>query len=185
MRNRAIGFAIGAALGGLAATQGRISHPLDTLLGAGIWGGIFGGVVALYEKLSSRSNRQLAPTSGNSAPVSTSVNYAEDDIDGFLASLPVAPNQEDGWYSDPARSFRWRHFAGGAWSTDVSDELPETLVPHRAPESEESYDVDSAVVPRDNSIVEELERLAVLRRSGMLSDEEFRLAKERILGRSI
>lgn len=181
MRNRAIGFAIGVALGGLASIVtairvGQIPHPMDTLLGAGIWGGIFGGAVALYERVSSRPMRERVPTPRN---------LAEGDIDGFLASLPIALNQPDGWYPDPSRSFRWRRLADGAWSTDVSDEPLEEMMQPGLPESEETFDEGTADIKRDDSVVDQLERLAVLRESAMLTDAEFRLAKERILGRLV
>lgn len=174
-KKRVIGFSVGAAIGGIAATQGRISHPLDTLLGAGIWSGIIGGAVVLFEKMSSRSTTQSAPPGASNA---------EDDIEGFLASLPIAPNQSDGWYPDPARNFRWRRLVGGAWSTEVSDGPLNDPVQSDVLEAAEVHVVNPERVQRDDGIVDKLERLAALRESTMLSDAEFLLAKERLLGRS-
>ena len=139
-----------ALLGGFTASMGEVVHPLDTLLGAAINGGISYGIGSVYISLKNRSSRQKFTQSDSLIVGQTgteSTNFDElngldqflhsqrdlrnkaqyedlnisEELRDFLRTLGTEKGRYDGWYQDPSNLFRFRYFHEGRWTLAVSD----------------------------------------------------------------
>jgi hypothetical protein len=195
-------------LGGLLASMGEVTHPIDTIIGAAILGGITYGIasiiISLQPKLVTPSN-----TTSNSLKASNmTANYSDanipEDMKEFLQTLEIVKGRYDGWYKDPSNLYKLRYFHKGKWTLAVADsdsaqEKSEALSKHLtpsaqtetlAPPAESSRDtaprlspVQSKSAPTDmNQKIEQLERLGTLRKNDMISEAEHERLKSEILG---
>jgi hypothetical protein len=126
-----------------------------------------------------------------------------DETREFLDSLDIGEERQDGWYKDPSGLFKLRYFYKSKWTLETSDSDSEsdksvalskflTLVikapieqnaSMRSPDFRQEEIVLTQVVKQSEpgNIATDLEKLAALLDRGLLSDEEFRKAKHRIL----
>jgi len=198
-----------AVLGGIAASQGEVTTLPDILLGAGLNGGIAYGigtlVISQKSKLKKLDSRP-APQAGNAM----SVNYNEldipDEMREFLQSLEIVPGRLTGWYKDPSNLYRLRYFQNGKWTLAVSDSesenekseaLSRVLKLHSSnnmvkptqsttdsvvPTNEKSALFSSQEKQSDvGSKINQLERIAELRRLNVLDESEMNKLKQEIL----
>jgi hypothetical protein len=126
-----------------------------------------------------------------------------DELREFLDSLDISEERQDGWYKDPSALFKLRYFYKSKWTLATSDSDSEsdksvalskfltvtTKVPIQQNDFTKPHDsrqekiVETQVFKQSEpgNIVSDLEKLAALLNRGLLSDEEFRQAKHRLL----
>lgn len=198
-----------AVLGGIAASTGEVVHPIDTLLGALILGGIAFGIASIAGSLQTKPTARENAANGNQGVFSVTTNYDDanipEDMKGFLQTLEIVKGRHDGWYKDPSNLYKLRYFHKGKWTLAVSDSdsaqekseaLSEHLVPSTqtetlAPPAELSRDVAPRLNPAPtksaptdmNQKIEQLERLGTLRKNDMISEAEHERLKLEILGK--
>jgi hypothetical protein len=91
-----------------------------------------------------------------------------------ISSPPVSsPAPAADWYPDPDDPARTRYWDGSRWAESDGQSAPDVKPAER---SSNPSDAD----PQDD-LVSKLERLAVLRESGALTQDEFGAAKQRLL----
>jgi hypothetical protein len=197
-----------AVLGGIAASTGEVVHPIDTLLGAVILGGITFGIASITGSLQTKPTASGSTANGHQGVTGVTANYSDanvsDDMKEFLQTLEIVKGRHDGWYKDPSNLYKLRYFHQGKWTLAVSDsdsaqEKSEALSQHLtpsaqtetlAPPAESSRDtaprlspVPSKSAPTDiNQKIEQLERLGTLRKNDMISEAEHERLKSEILG---
>ncbi len=104
--------------------------------------------------------------------------------------LPYTSNgylRAAGWYEDPLGTFHERYFAGARWTSRVKDasgvEMDETNLPH-VPDVETAPQVSPAVPAsqrNSQTMTSDLAVLADLFQRGLLSEDEFKSAKDKLL----
>jgi hypothetical protein len=121
----------------------------------------------------------------------------------FLDLLDIGEERQDGWYKDPSGLFKLRYFYKSKWTLATSDSDSEgdksvaiskfltvtTKAPiqqigsMKPPDSRQEEIAETQVFKQSEpgNIVSDLEKLAALLNRGLLSDEEFRQAKHRLL----
>jgi hypothetical protein len=197
-----------AVLGGIAASTGEVVHPIDTLLGALILGGITFGIASITGSLQTNPTAMRNTTNSNQGVASVTASYNDtnvsDEMKDFLQTLEIVQGRQDGWYKDPSNLYKLRYFHKGKWTLAVSDSdsaqeksdalskylAPSTQTETLAPPAELSRDVaprlnpaPSESAPTDmNQKIEQLERLGTLRKNDMISEVEHERLKLEILG---
>ena len=212
MGNRVFGnrekWSIGMAiLGGVAALQGDVSHPVDVLLGAVINGGITYGIASAFISRKARKQVFKALSHGDSPSNNSKYRHLTNDVPNelseFLEALVVPPGIADGWHRDPANLYLLRYLHKGQWTLIVSDSdsenakktaLSNLLIAHEETQEEPSVESSSeellklGQVTRGNETeihvltrIERLERIGQLRRDGIISEAELNKLKAEIL----
>ena len=197
-----------AVLGGIAASTGEVVHPIDTLLGALILGGITFGIASIAGSLQTKPTTRENAVNGNQGALSVTTNYDDanipEDMKEFLQTLEIVKGRQDGWYKDPSNLYKLRYFHKGKWTLAVSDsdsaqEKSEALSKHLAPSTQTETLAPPAELSRDtaprlnpapsksaptdmNQKIEQLERLGILRKNDMISEAEHERLKSEILG---
>jgi hypothetical protein len=205
-------WALGMAfLGGIAASTGEVVHPIDTLLGALILGGITFGIASITGSLQTKPTASGSTANGHqgvTGVTGVTANYSDanvsDDMKEFLQTLEIVKGRHDGWYKDPSNLYKLRYFHQGKWTLAVSDgdsaqEKSEALSKHLAPSAQVDALAPPAELSRDtaprfnpvspksvpsemNQKIEQLERLGTLRKNDMISESEHERLKSEILG---
>ena len=197
-----------AVLGGIAASTGEVVHPIDTLLGALILGGITFGIASITGSLQTKPTAMRNTTNSHQGVASVTASYNDtnvsDEMKDFLQTLEIVQGRQDGWYKDPSNLYKLRYFHKGKWTLAVSDSdsaqeksdalskylAPSTQTETLAPPAELSRDVAPRLnpvptksAPTDmNQKIEQLERLGTLRKNDMISEAEHERLKLEILG---
>jgi hypothetical protein len=196
-----------AVLGGIAASQGQVSSPPDIIFGALLWAGITFGIASLVISQRARLKTLENKTNDNQRVSNMTANYSDADISqemkDFLQTLEIVPGRYDGWYKDPSNLYKLRYFSKGKWTLAVSDSesaeeksaalamnftpttIVHTVTPTEHPVTQSNSQIKSTnVVPSQdemNQRIEQLERVAELRRNGMISEIEHDKLKSEIL----
>lgn len=197
-----------AVLGGIAASTGEVVHPIDTLLGALILGGITFGIASITGSLQTKPTARENAANGYQGVFSVTTNYEDanipEDMKEFLQTLEIVKGRHDGWYKDPSNLYKLRYFHKGKWTLAVADsdsaqEKSEALSKHLTPSTHVETLVPPADLSRDaaprfnpvppktepngmNQKIEQLERLGTLRKNDMISESEHERLKSEILG---
>lgn len=197
-----------ASLGAIAASQGQATTLPDIILGAALTGGMAFGIGSIFKAEDSK----LKKLADNKPLVELSVDYSQADLSDvdreFLQSLEIVKGRLDGWYRDPSNLYRLRYFRNGKWTLAVSNsesetEKTEALIKISTKTSATERPVSPPVEPLSSSsgstlsastntpvqhnldhAIKQLERIAELRRSNMISDAEHEKLKSEILGKS-
>jgi hypothetical protein len=126
-----------------------------------------------------------------------------DELREFLDSLDIGEERQDGWYKDPSGLFKLRYFYRSKWTLETSDSDSESdksvalskflTVTKKAP-IQQNASISSPDFPQEEivltqvvkqsepgNIASNLEKLAALLDRGLLSNEEFQKAKNRLL----
>ncbi len=196
-----------AFLGAIAASQGEATHPIDVMLGAAINGGLTYGIASIVISQKAKLNALDKKTGNNQRVSNMAANYSDmnisDEMKDFLQTLEIVPGRYDGWYKDPSNLYKLRYFNKGKWTLVVSDSesaedksaaLSKHLTPTtnaealRHPEplidniAAQTKPTNVFPAPTEiNQKIEQLERVAELRRNGMISELEHENLKSEIL----
>ena len=199
-----IGMAI---LGGIAASQGAVTTPVDTILGALINGGLTYGIASIYISQKSKTTKPNSAANNTQREFTMTPNLDNsvipDELKEFLQTLEIVPGRNNGWYKDPSNLYKLRYFYKGNWTLAVSDSESETekeaalfqyLKTSPPPETPISAQTTNnhgasksypAPIPNEpttmNQRIEQLERIAELRQNNMISDLEHEKLKSEIL----
>ena len=199
-----IGMAI---LGGIAASQGAVRTPVDTILGALINGGLTYGIASIYISQKSKTTKFNSVANDTQREFTMTPNLDDsvipDELKEFLQTLEIVPGRNNGWYKDPSNLYKLRYFYKGKWTLAVSDseseiEKKEAILKHlkASPISETSSSPPikndhvasksyPAPIPNEptamNQRIEQLERIAELRQNNMITDLEHEKLKSEIL----
>jgi hypothetical protein len=197
-------------LGGLGAfaSLGESVTELDVLIGAGTCWAIAYGIGTMIMKSKSSTSRNTAEKQYSRDSLSPRKNLdASPRATTTKKFRPDAQSnrwlRKDGWYQDPKNYKKLRYFHQGEWTSAVSDSNTDTdksaaiakflphLLEHTAlhtdlPKSEDTGNSEEALqVEKESNLisqrVEQLERLAKLRETQMISEEEFELLKKQII----
>ncbi len=132
------------------ASMGEAVHPLDTILGAAINGGISYGIGSIYISLKDKSGKQKQTQAesvndsqirADSLPSTelddlgeflqskrdfrTKADYSDlsipSELKDFLRTLGTEKGRYDGWYRDPSNLYKFRYYHEGRWTLAVSD----------------------------------------------------------------
>jgi hypothetical protein len=195
-------------LGGLLASMGEVTHPIDTIIGAAILGGITYGIASIIISLQPKAVAPSNTTNSYQRASNMTANYSDtnisDEMKDFLQTLEIVKGRYDGWYKDPSNLYKLRYFHKGKWTLAVSDsdsaqEKSEALSKHLAPSAQTETFAPPAELSRDaalrpnpipsksaptdmNQKIEQLERLGTLRKNDMISESEHERLKLEILG---
>jgi hypothetical protein len=170
----------------LSDAYNNVSGTIDALVYIVIYGCI-GGLIWLGFKTlnkSSNSQKRNTPTANKGAEAVREIstpNSLED------LELPFAKNgylKDAGWYEDPMGKFSKRYFAGARWTSRVMDasgvEMDETNLPPVA--QEPATQQPSPVLSQSSqTMTSDLAALADLFQRGLLSEDEFKVAKSKLL----
>lgn len=198
-------------LGGTATVinLGALVTVSDVLISVAASSGITYGVVTVIMKSQKSQVTDTVINSNSQVPTSSSDGHLHEmteEIRVFLGSLKPAPSEKDGWYPDPALLFRMRYFNQGEWTLAVVDSDTEIekiaaisqFLPHlheanehtdpqmvsRISEQTETQKSAYSAGKAASSIsqtVDNLERLARLRESQMITEEEYLLLKQQVI----
>ncbi len=170
----------------------NVSGTIDALFFIGTYGCIGGLIWFGYKKLnksssSQKTNVQTAKKGVEAVRKISTPNSLED------LELPFAKNgylKDAGWYEDPMGKFSKRYFAGARWTSRVMDasgvEMDETNLPPVAKQPaapQPSPGLSQGSPPQQNSqtMTTDLAVLADLFQRGLLSETEFKSAKDKLL----
>jgi hypothetical protein len=196
-----------AILGGIAASQGAVRTPVDTVLGALINGGLTYGIASIYISQKSKTTKLNSTANGTQREFTMTPNLntsnIPDELRDFLKTLEIVPGRNNGWYKDPSNLYKLRYFFKGNWTLAVSDSESEiekeaalfqylkTSPPSETPISAQptithiasnSNPTPTLKEPTAmNQRIEQLERIAELRQNNMISDLEHEKLKSEIL----
>ena len=169
----------------------NVSGTIDALVYIVTYGCIGGLIWFGFMKLNRSSNPQKTSTPTASKDVKSvkkrSTPSSLEDLE--LPFTKVGYLKDAGWYEDPMGKFSKRYFAGARWTSRVMDasgvEMDETNLPPVATEAPSSAPEDSPVVPgpqqNSQTMTSDLAALADLFQRGLLSDAEFKSAKDKLL----
>ena len=196
-----------AILGGIAASQGAVRTPVDTILGALINGGLTYGIASIYISQKSNTTKSNTAANGTQREFTMTPNLNDsnipDELKDFLQTLEIVPGRNNGWYKDPSSLYMLRYFHRGKWTLAVSDseseaEKQESLAKHmktspttEIPISSPTTNTHVVSISNPNSLlkeptamnqrIEQLERIAELRQNNMISELEHEKLKSEIL----
>jgi hypothetical protein len=196
-----------AILGGIAASQGAVRTPVDTILGALINGGLTYGIASLYISQKSKTTKSSSATNDTQREFTMTPNLINsnipDELKDFLQTLEIVPGRNNGWYKDPSNLYKLRYFYKGKWTLAVSDseseaEKQESLAKHLKTSLSTETPISSPTINTHvasnsnptsllkeptamNQRIEQLERIAELRQNNMISDLEYEKLKSEIL----
>ena len=196
-----------AILGGIAASQGAVRTPVDTILGALINGGLTYGIASLYISQKSKITKSSSATNDTQREFTKTPNLINsnipDELKDFLQTLEIVPGRNNGWYKDPSNLYKLRYFYKGKWTLAVSDseseaEKQESLAKHLKTSLSTETPISSPTINTHvasnsnptsllkeptamNQRIEQLERIAELRQNNMISDLEYEKLKSEIL----
>jgi hypothetical protein len=196
-----------AILGGIAASQGAVRTPVDTVLGALINGGLTYGIASIYISQKSKTPKSNSVANGTQRAFTMTPNLntsnIPDELKDFLKTLEIVPGRNNGWYKDPSNLYKLRYFYKGNWTLAVSDSESEiekeaalfqylkTSPPPENPIAAQATitHVVSNSNPTNtlkeptamNQRIEQLERIAELRQNNMISELEHEKLKSEIL----
>jgi len=196
-----------AILGGIAASQGAVRTPVDTVLGALINGGLTYGIASIYISQKSKTTKLNSASNGTQRELTMTPNLntsnIPDELKDFLKTLEIVPGRNNGWYKDPSNLYKLRYFYKGNWTLAVSDSeseiekeaalfqyLKTSLPPETSISAQTTINyVESNSNPTltlkeptaMNQRIEQLERIAELRQNNMISELEHEKLKSEIL----
>ena len=199
-----IGMAI---LGGIAASQGAVRTPVDTVLGALINGGLTYVIASIYISQKSKTPKSNSVANGTLREFTMTPNLntsnIPDELKDFLKTLEIVPGRNNGWYKDPSNLYKLRYFYKGNWTLAVSDSESEiekeaalfqylktspppenpiaaqTTITHVVSNSNPTNTLKEPTAM--NQRIEQLERIAELRQNNMISELEHEKLKSEIL----
>lgn len=196
-----------ACLGGLAASRGSFRNFPDVIAGAVLWFVIAFIVISILRSFRNKKTHSKPGTSltstlfGNSSTSHSKTVAPVATLDSrSLGQFDVVPGRRDGWYKDPQKTFKLRYFQNGQWTqaavnSDAESDKDMAILNHQstsaaaqsaknqtqvfdeASETQEHLS-DRTVKP---DIVDQLERLGHLHRSGDLDSDEFQQFKKLLL----
>lgn len=195
-----------AFLGAVAASQGQVTTFPDILLGATLSGGMAYGIGSIFKSENSKLKKLANKKPLDEMPEDYTLADLSTDDREFLQSLEIVTGRLDGWYRDPSGLYRLRYFKNGEWTLAVSDseselEKIQALVKISKKTSNAKFATSSQANPQTspntlsastpthlqqilNHSIEQLERIAELRRSNMISEAEYEKLKSIILGKA-